>query len=626
MLRLAVPFLLLLGVIVGSVATDRPLPRADFTFINGTDATTLDPQRMSWMQELRLGHVIGEGLTSNDVFSWGYDVRPGVAERWDISGDRRTYTFHLRADAKWSNGDRVRAGDFVYSWRRALLPETAADYTGMFQLIRGGEAFFRWRVEELEKLAAGKGGARDGAELWKRTLEKFEELVGLRAVDERTLVVELEEPVPYFLDLCAFAVFYPVYPPVVSQYERPDARTGRLISSREWTKPPRLVSNGPFTLTVWRFKRDMRFEKNEQYWNKDAIAIDSIHIPSVDDPNAQVLAFNTGAVDWVTDVAVQYRPEILAEKLGFYRENREQYEALKAQGLDQFEIDRRLPRDERKNVHAVPAFGTYFYNFNCLERLHDGRRNPFFDARVRRAFVMAVDKQGLVDTVVRLNNPVARALIPPGSIGGYRSPKGLGYDPAGARRLLAEAGYADGRSFPLVVEILFNKDMGHDKIAEFVGRNWQDNLGVQVRLVQKETKVFKEQVRSADYIVSRGSWYGDYGDPTTFLDLSRSWDGNNDRKYKSPEYDRMLAEAAKEADAEKRMRMLEEAERVIMEEDLPLLPMFHYVSVYLFDPHRVSGVNAHPRVDQHPELVDMLGDGKGSDVARGMPARPEGPS
>jgi oligopeptide transport system substrate-binding protein len=615
MVRLALPFLLLLVLVVVSVTSDRPLPKADFTFINSSDVTTLDLQRMSWTQDLRMARALFEGLVRNDVFTRGYDIVPAVAERWEVSSDGLTYTFYLREEARWSNGDRVRAGDFVYSWRRALLPETASDYTGLFQLIRGGRAFFDWRVDQLRKFAE-EPGKESAADLWARTLAAFDEMVALRAVDEQTLVIELETPVPYFLDLCSFAVFFPVYPPLVSQYEQPDPKTGRIISKRDWTKPGKLVSNGPFELKVWRFKRDMRLERNPHYWNQEMLSIDSINVPSVEDQNARVLAFNTGAVDWVSDLAVQYRPEILAKKLEFYREHRDEYEALKAQGLDQFEIDRRLPDDPRKYVHAVTSFGTYFYNFNCLPRLHDGRTNPFADPRVRRAFTMAIDKQGLVDTVVRLGNPVARTLIPPGSIGDYASPKGVDYNPAAARRLLAEAGYASGRDFPVAVEILFNKDAGHDKIAEFVARNWQDNLGVQVQLITKEVKVAKDDMQKGNYMVSRAGWFGDYGDPTTFLDLNRSWDGNNDRKYNNPMYDRLLADAALEVDPAKRMRMLEEAERMIMDEDLPMATLFHYVTMYMFNPHKVSGISPHPRVDQHVYLVDMLGDGKGLERPR----------
>jgi oligopeptide transport system substrate-binding protein len=618
--RLLLPFLLLLAIVGASVVSDRPLPRADFTFINRGDVTTLDLQRMSWMQDLRMAKLLFEGLTTYDVFTWDYAIRPGAARAWEVSADGLTYTFHLRPEARWSNGDRVRAGDFVYAWRRALLPETAADYTGMFQLIRGGREFFEWRTAALREFAEGRFPGDAGA-LWRETLARFDGTVGLSAPDEATLIVELEHPVPYFLDLCAFAVFSPVYPPLVSRFETPDSRTGRLVSQRDWTKPPLLVGNGPFALRVWRFKRDMRLEKNPYWWNAASLAIDSINIPSIEDQNAQVLAFQTGAVDWVSDVSAPFKGDMLDDKLRFYAEHREAYDRLKALGLDQFQIDRGLPSDPRKNIHAIPSFGTYWYNFNCKPRLPDGRPNPFGDSRVRRAFAMAIDKRTLVDTVVRTANPIATTIIPPGSIAGYRSPRGLPYDPAAARALLAEAGYPDGRSFPITVEILFNKDGGHDKIAEFIGKGWERELGVRVTLVQKEIKVAKDDIQNGNFIVSRAGWYGDYGDPTTFLDLNRTGDGNNDRKYSSPRFDGLLADAAREADPERRMRLLEEAERVLMEEDLPMAPIYQYVTLYLFDPDRISGINPHPRTDQHLYLIDVLGDGKGPDTPRQMPRR-----
>jgi oligopeptide transport system substrate-binding protein len=620
--RLLVPFVLLLAIVGASVLSDRPLPRADFTFINRGDTTTLDTQRMSWMQDLRMAKLLSEGLVALDVFTWDYAVRPGVADRWTVSGDGKTYTFHLRPNARWSNGDAVRAGDFVYSWRRALLPDTAADYTGLFQLIRGGTAFFEWRTAALKAFDPARESAAD---LWRRTLAEFDRQVGLHAPDDATLVIELEHPTPYFLDLCAFSVFAPVYPPLVSRFEKPDERTGRVVSRRDWTKPPLCVTNGPFVLKRWRFKRDMRLEKNPLWWDAASLAIDTIDIPSIEDSNAQVLAFQTGAVDWVSDVSAPFKGDMLADKLRFYQEHRAEYDALKARGLDQFEIDRRLPPDPRKNIHAVPTFGTYWYNFNCNPRLNDGRINPFADARVRRAFTMAIDKQTLIDTVVRTGNPVATTIIPPGSIPGYHSPRGLPYDPAAARALLAQAGYPGPGTFPVTVEILFNKDGGHDKIAEFVGKGWERELGVRVALVQKEIKVVKDDMQNANYMVSRAGWYGDYGDPTTFLDLSRSWDGNNDRKYNNPAYDKLLADAAVEPDTQKRMRMLEEAERLLMDEELPMAPIYQYVTLYLFDADKVSGINPHPRTDQHLYLIDMLGDGKGPDVARGMRPAAAGP-
>ncbi|CAK9051173.1 Oligopeptide-binding protein OppA (Stage 0 sporulation protein KA), partial [Durusdinium trenchii] len=400
-----------------------------------------------------------------------------------------------------------------------------------------------------------------------------------------------------------------------------------------WTKPPELVSNGPFMLTSWRFKRDMRFEQNPHYWNREALNLETISTPSINDPNAAVLAYTSGVVDWVSDVTPAYRADMLADKMAFYQENIEEYTRLKAEGHDMFEIDRRLPDDPRKDIHAVPAFGTYWYNFNCLPTLPDGRRNPFSDARVRRAFAMTVDKQSIVQDVQRLGNPVARTLIPKGSIPGYTSPDGLRCISdaateeekqaivAEARQLLRDAGYATPADVP-TIEILFNKDGGHDLIAQVVQKNWQEYLGVSVRLAQKEIKVFRDDLKKQRYMVSRAGWYGDYGDPTTFLDINRIDDGNNDRKYHNPRYEQLLNEAAVELDAERRMALLSEAERISMDEDLPMVPLFHYMTVYLFDPDTLSGLNPHPRTEQNVYLFDVLGDGKGTERVRTMPLLP----
>lgn len=632
--------------VVIPILVDRPLPRADFTFINRGDVTSLDLQKLSWMQDLRVARSLFEGLVQNDVFTPGYDTVPAVAQHWDISEDGLTYTFHLREGVRWSNGSPVTAEDFVYSWRRAILPDTAADYAGLFMLIDGAQAFFDWRSQALDEYAQrGEGTSAAAQALWQKTERIFAgeegqaELgagwagVAVRAPDSRTLVVTLTERTPYFLDLCAFPIFYPVYPPLVRQYESVSASSGRVMTQPGWTKPPRLISNGPFKLTAWRFKREMRLEQNEHYWDLGRLAIRSIHIPTVDDPNAAVLAFETGGVDWVSDVTPIYKADILAKKFEYYDEHREAYEALKATGLDQYEIDRRLPPDPRKNIHAVPAFGTFWWNFNCLERLPDGRPNPFRDARVRRAFAMVVDKESIVREVKRCGEPVANVLIPRGSIGGYESPVGLACvsdfkDPAQrrawvaeARALLAEAGYPDPARFP-TVELLFNKDAGHDQVAQVIARNWQEHLGVPVSLSQKEVKVFKDDLKNANYMTSRAGWYGDYGDPTTFLDLSRTGDGNNDRKYSNAEYDALLDAAKIERDPERRMALLSDAERMIMERDLPMIPIYHYVNMYLFDPHRVSGLNPHPRSEQNLYLIDILGDGIGPDVSRVVRERP----
>lgn len=625
MARLVLPLLLLVAAIFLAFYSDRPTPRADFTFINRGDVTTLDLAQMSWTQDLRVARLLYEGLVRIDVFTHEFRIIPGLAERWDVSPDGLTYTFHIRSDARWSNGSPCLPSDVVYSWRRVFLPELGADYNAMMFCIRGAEEFSRWRLEATAAFGADRSiGDRAAAAraLWEETIDRFDRTVGLRADDTAgTLTVELHLPTPYFLELCAFPVFCPLYPPLLRAHESIDPRTGQLKWDPEWTKPPRLVTNGPFILKHWRFKRDMWLEKSPNYWRRDGVVIDTISIPSIDDHNAQVLAFRTGAIDWVSDVTVPYRAEMLAEKAAFYGEHREQYEAMLAQGLDPIEIDARLPADPRNRIHAFPAFGTYFYSFNCLERLHDGRANPFSDPRIRRAFTMAVDRSTITELVRRSGEPIAAVLIPPGSIDGYESPDGLGHDPDEARRLLAECGYPGGRGFPLTVEVLFNKEGGHDLIAQSVARDWQRELGIDVRLEQVEIKVFRDRLKSANYQIARGSWYGDYGDPTTFLNLNRTGDGNNDRKYSNPDYDAILDLAEREIDPARRMALLREAERIVVEVDLPLLTVFHYLDYRLFDPHRITGISSHTRSTQTLYRVDVLGDGKGPDRLLVLPPR-----
>ncbi|QYU70553.1 hypothetical protein J4558_10725 [Leptolyngbya sp. 15MV] len=168
---------------------------------------------------------------------------------------------------------------------------------------------------------------------------------------------------------------------------------------------------------------------------------------------------------------------------------------------------------------------------------------------------------------------------------------------------------------------MFNKDAGHDLIAQAVAKNWEQHLGVSVILQQKEIKVFREDLKNANFMTSRAGWFGDYGDPTTFLYLNRTGDGNNDRKYSNPRYDELLDQAATELDPQRRMALLAEAERIIVEEDVPMFPIFHYSQVYLFDPHRITGISSHPRQEQAMYEVDVLGDGQGTDALKVLPPR-----
>lgn len=605
MAKLLIPFAVLALAVAAALWGDHPQPPADYTVINGPSQFTLDPQRMSYEQDFRIAHAIYDGVVRWDPYT--FEIIPGLAERWTVSDDRLTHTFHFREGLRWSNGDPITPADVVYSWRRALLPDLAADYSSMFFAIRGGEEFFRWRAEQLAQYASRPASERTLAsaiELRDEAFRRFGQTVGIETPDDRTLIVHLERPIPYFLDLCAFPVFFPIHPPSVERFVRVNADSGALEQRHDWTKPPRTVTSGAYRITSWRFKRDLRLEKNPDYWDAARVRAQAVQVLLIEDTNTRFLTYETGGADWDIDVLVQYAGDLV-------------------------EMARDGVRDD---IHGYDQFGTYFWSFNCTPTLTGGRPNPFHDPRVRRAFALSVNKQDLVDKVRRTGEAVADTLIPPGSIPGFdeeRTITGLHYDPQRARAELEAAGWADrdgdsvpedaaGTPFP-VVELLCSTGSYHEKIALAMGDMWRRHLGVRTRLVRKESKTYKDDLKRRDYMMARGGWFGDYGDPTTFLYLHRTGDGNNDRGYSDPVFDDLLDRAENAADPDERMRLLEEAERYTMEEALPILPLWRYRRIYAFDPARLSGVSAHPRLEQYFHWIAPRSPGDSSPVRPGDP-------
>lgn len=607
----------LCGALGLTVVLDRPSPPADFSFIQIFDFNTLDPQRMSYLQDLRMCYTVYEGLGRWDNDHPEFKVVPAAAESWDISEDQRTYTFHIRDNARWSNGDPVTAHDFEYAWQRAMLPETAADYSNLFFRIKGAEEYFNWRSDQLEAYAElneqqkiERFGLEDATDengdpltrdrklqraaraLREESNRYYEENVGVDALDARTLKVTLERPTPYFLDLVAFGPFHPVHPPTVEEFVSLDPDTGRIKQDHGWTKPRHCVYNGPYVVTQWRFKRDMRLEPNPEYEGPAVQNSDSIKVITIEDQNTSTLAFLTGAADWNSSITVGYIDEMLRKK----------------------------KKGEFDPIHKYSTFGTYFWSFNCTDTLTDGSPNPFRDPAVRRAFAQAVDKKAIVEKVKKTGEKVSNVFIPRGSIGGFDSPDGLSYDPQRAQEELKNAGWVDrdddgipenedGREFP-TVELLCSSGSYHDDVALAMGRMWEETLGIRSSIAIRETKVYRDNLKNRDYMMARGGWYGDYGDPTTFLDLHKTGDGNNDRGYSDPHFDELLRKANNETDPEKRMEILEEAERYTMEETLPILPIWQYNYYYLYWPPthddgtpREGGLK---NITDHPRLVQYL--------------------
>lgn len=561
-------------VLVGSVAVlvmgRSGSDRADFTYVNPSDLNTLDPASMTWNHDFRIAWNIWEGLTTHHPET----TLPveGAAFFPTVSADRCTYTFTLRADARWSNGDAVTAADFVRGWRRALEPGTAGDYACLFtDHLAGAAEYYAWRndgVRRLTSLPRGSAAWRTVfAEQASQRGERFAE-VGVGAVSSRELVVRLKRPCPYFLDLCAFPAFLPIHAsiePLRVDFEGSGlSAEGLVLYDPQWTKPdyhargyPGLVTNGPYRVTDWQFKRRLRLGVNPHFRDAPALACRTIDMLVYRDIHAGILAYEAGEVDFLPDTSVPYDHELVR---------------LSRTGL-------------RPDFHCPVVFGTYFFVFNCADELFEDRPNPFVDARVRRAFALSVDKRLLAERVLGRGDPPTDTIVPPHSVVGYTSPMGLGYDPDQARWLLAEAGFPDGRGLP-VIDLLFNTGFHQqEKVCDALATMWSRELGASVSTRGKDVKSFAEDRKRRRFMIARGGWYGDYADPTTFLDWFASGNGNNDAGYADPRYDALLEEAVGETDADRRLAILSLAEQRLIRETLPVLPLYGYTQLLAIKPH-----------------------------------------
>lgn len=527
--------------------------KADLTFICNVAPNTLDPQKMSWLHDIRIANALYEPLMRYKLPE--ILLEGGVAKTWQISDNGKTYTFHLRPEAKWSNGDPVVAQDYVYAWRRALLPDFTADYAQLLFCIEGAREFFNWRQNQLANFKPGSSAQI----AWDKARERFSQTVGINAVDDHTLTVTLQRPTPYFLELCAFATFMPNHPASIKKALTFDQQTGMLqIPAGFWTDAKHLITNGPYQLVEHRFKQELVLTQNPYWWNKASMRNTSIRQKIIENAQSAMLEYQNGEADWVPEIPT----------------------------ASSFAAD--LVATGRKDVHTTPWAGTYFYSFNCMDKLADGSHNPLADPRVRKALAMAIDRKTIVTKITRMNQPIAKTFIPPGKIPSYMPPlaEGAVFDPQGARRLLKEAGYDDPSKLR-GLSILMNTDGGHEAIAQAISHMYKTYLGIDVPLQSMEVRSFRERLKKQKYTIARASWIADYRDPTTFLDKYQTDAGNNDCKWSDKQYDNLLVAASRETDTYQRMQLLRKAETILMQQQ-PIAPIFHYITLDVFDPDKVK--------------------------------------
>lgn len=517
-----------------------PAPKAEqLVRINiGTDPKTLDPAVSTGVPEGNVQLALFEGLMRLDA-----DGRPvpGVAKEYKASTDGTTYTFTLRDNAKWSNGDPVTAEDFVYSWKRALDPRTASEYAYQLYYVKGGEklntiALNKVGADGKEVLGAdGKAVPRDDKEI-AADVEKAMAELGVKALDAKTLEVKLEAATPYFLSLTAFHTLYPVHKKSVEA--APD----------DWFRKPDLVGNGPFKMVSWTPKDKIIAQKNPNYWDAGAVKLDKIEFYLIDVESTATTMFESGQLDAIES------------------------------GVSNTELDR-LKKERPDELKILPDLGTYYYRFNVT-------KPPMDNAKVRKALALAIDREAIVKNITKGGQLPALAFVPGGipdaSAPDFRKVGGDFYkdkDIEAAKKLLAEAGYPDGKGFPKLT-ILFNTSEGHKKIAEAIQEMWKKNLGIDVALNQQEWQVYLDAQSKLDYQVSRAGWIGDYIDPMTFIDMWVKDGGNNETGWFNPKYDELVNTAKKSADAAVRMKAMHDAEKILMDE-MPIMPIYFYVRVRL---------------------------------------------
>lgn len=486
-------------------------------FGNGTEPQELDPHIVTGVPEHNIIAALLEGLVAKDAKT--LEPVPGVAERWEISEDGKTYTFHLRHNARWSNGDPVTSQDFVWSWWRALQPALGNQYAYMLFPVVNSEAYASGKITDFNK-------------------------VGVKALDDYTLEVQLNNPTPYFLQLLDHYSTYPVHRATIEAFGAADERGTR------WTRPGNFVGNGPFLLKTWQLNKVIQVRRNPYYWDAGTVQLNGIDFRPIENVSTEERMFRAGQLHYTQTLPI--------DKVPWYQNHRPDV------------------------LQVAPYLGIYYYRFN----LTDPRMQ---DKRVRRALNLAVDRQAIVDHITKGGEIPAYAFTPPDTMG-YTAISSLKYDPQEARRLLAEAGFPNGRGFPKL-ELLYNTSEGHQKIAVAIQQMWKKNLNVEISLNNQDWKVFLNSVNLGQYTIARAGWIGDYVDPNTFLDMWVSEGGNNQTGWSNKRYDEIILNLApKAASRDKRYRLFEEAESILLDE-LPIIPLYVYTNKSLIQPS-VHGIES----------------------------------
>jgi len=481
---------------------------------NGTEVATIDPHKSQGVPESHVIRDLLEGLVNQDANG---KTIPGVAESWETT-DNKTFTFHIRKDATWSNGDPVTAQDFVYSWQRAVDPATASPYSWYMEYTK---------MKNAEEIIAGK---KDKSEL------------GVKALDDHTLVVELKTAVPYFVMMTGHTTMKPVHKATVEEF------------GDQWTKPEHFVGNGPYVVDRWVVNERLVLKRNEKYWDNDHTVINKVTFLPIENQVAEMNRFLAGEIDISYDVPVEHF--------------------------------RRLKKEHPESLSVVGNLCTYYYSFNT-------KKKPFDDVRVRKAISYAIDRNIVSDAIMGQGQKPAYFLTPEITSGfnpvmpayGKMTQKERNEE---AAKLLAEAGY--GKDNPLKFTLLYNTSENHKKVAVALGSMWKKTLGLDVTLENQEWKTYLSSKDQGDFEVARAGWCGDYNEASSFLTLMVSSNTTGGQHWGNTDYDAIIDKALHSTSEEERSKLYAEAE-ALMAKEMPIAPIYQYVKSRLLSP-KVGGFPA----------------------------------
>ncbi|MBD0371198.1 MAG: peptide ABC transporter substrate-binding protein [Pyrinomonadaceae bacterium] len=574
-------------------------------YITGAEPQTLDPQFMTGVPESRIAVALFDGLVEYEEVS--SLPRPSLATSWEVSPDGTVWTFHLRKDAKWTDGAPLNANDFVYSWRRALSAEFAAPYASMMHILRHGKAYNSQQAfvrdpqsgkfvtendferaqagadisctgaepqrfdkgsgetgskekylfvpadrEERAKLLSGEAAKNKPAQpALSRFLEGKEfvpvtkEYVGVRALDDYTFQVTLETPTAYFIKMLYHNFFRPVPRQAIEKW-----------GDQLWVKPGHIVTSGAFRLASWTPYEKIVVERNPLFWDNANTKLDRIIFPAIEQLTTAMNLYKSGEVDCTqsTEVPPAWRKQL---------------------------------KETKKDYKYGPFMYIEFLAVNTATK-------PLDDARVRRAISMAINRQILADQAPG-RQPLT-AFTP--QMEGYESARGNDFNPEKARALLAEAGFPGGRGFP-PIELLYNTAESNKQTMEFIQAMLKRELNIQVELTNVEWRVYLDRTRNSKREfkgMARRGWNADYVDPYTFLELMTTASENNGTGWGDKKYDTMLQASSAELDPAKRAKMMRDAESYMLEQQ-PIIPLFVGPTAFVCKPYvknLVSNV-----LDQH---------------------------